>query len=110
MSDQFDSIGPGDQRWRVLYDLNIPVRIIMLSTMANGIKPVQYVAQEGKSVPTVQTQRQAVFQKADVNNQLELMHKLRDLMTSFESYRISLLNDSAEEYHIVSMIEKVSSR
>ena len=52
--------------------------------MANGIKPVQYAEKANKAVATVQSQRQAVFQKVGVSNQLELMGKLRDLMTSFE--------------------------
>ena len=68
---------------KTLYDIT-PAEIDLVNAMANGIKPVQYAAQANKSVPTVQTQRQAVFQKVGVRNQLELMAILRDLTTSFE--------------------------
>ena len=68
---------------KTLYLLT-PAEIELVNAMANGIKPVQFAAQENKSVPTVQTQRQAVFQKVGVHNQLELMRKLRDLTVSFE--------------------------
>lgn len=56
----------------------------LVNAMANGIKPVQYAARVNKSVATVQSQRQAVFQKVGVKNQLELMSVLRDLTTAFE--------------------------
>jgi len=68
---------------KTLYQIT-PAEIDLVNAMANGIKPVQYAAQANKSVPTVQTQRQAVFQKVGVSNQLELMTMLRDLTTSFE--------------------------
>ena len=68
---------------KTLYQIT-PAEIDLVNAMANGIKPVQYAEQKGKSVPTVQTQRQAVFKKVGVKNQLELMRVLRDLMTSFE--------------------------
>jgi DNA-binding NarL/FixJ family response regulator len=68
---------------KTLYQLT-PAEIELVNAMANGLKPVQYAAESGKSVPTVQTQRQAVFQKVGVSSQLELMGMLRDLMTSFE--------------------------
>jgi DNA-binding CsgD family transcriptional regulator len=61
-----------------------PAEIDLVNAMANGIKPVQFAAQVNKSVPTVQSQRQAVFQKIGVSNQLELMSVLRDLTISFE--------------------------
>lgn len=68
---------------KTLYGIT-PAEVELVNAMANGIKPVQFAAQMGKSVPTVQTQRQSVFQKTEVNNQLELMSKLRALMTTFE--------------------------
>lgn len=68
---------------KTLYQIT-PAEIDLVNAMANGIKPVQYAAQANKSVPTVQSQRQAVFQKVGVSNQLELMTMLRDLTTSFE--------------------------
>lgn len=68
---------------KTLYHIT-PAEINLLNAMANGIKPVQYASQTGKSVPTVQSQRQSIFQKVGVNNQLELMSVLRDLTTSFE--------------------------
>jgi DNA-binding CsgD family transcriptional regulator len=67
---------------KALYRLT-PAEIKLVNAMANGIKPVQYATLASKSVPTVQTQRQAVFQKTGVKNQLELMNTLRDLTTSF---------------------------
>lgn len=66
-----------------LYQLT-PAETRLVNAMANGIKPVQYAAQTNKSVATAQSQRQAVFQKVGVKNQLELMSVLRDLTTSFE--------------------------
>ncbi|MFV2058478.1 MAG: helix-turn-helix transcriptional regulator [Thiohalomonadales bacterium] len=68
---------------KTLYSIT-PAEIDLVNAMANGIKPVQYATQVNKSVPTVQSQRQAVFQKVGVKNQLELMNILRDLTTSFE--------------------------
>lgn len=68
---------------KTLYHIT-PAEIDLVNAMANGVKPVQYAAQATKSVPTVQSQRQAVFQKVGVRNQLELMSLLRDLTTSFE--------------------------
>ncbi len=68
---------------KTLYHIT-PAEINLVNAMANGIKPVQYAAQSFKSVATVQTQRQAVFQKIGVTSQLELMSVLRDLTTSFE--------------------------
>lgn len=62
-----------------------PAEAALVNAMANGIKPVQYAAQVNRSVTTVQTQRQSVFEKIGVNNQLELMSVLRDLTTSFET-------------------------
>ena len=72
---------------KTLYHIT-PAEIDLVNAMANGIKPVQYAAQANKSVPTVQSQRQAVFQKIGVSNQLELMSILRDLMTSFEEVTV----------------------
>jgi len=66
---------------KTLYRIT-PAEIELVNAMANGIKPVQYAAQVNKSVPTVQSQRQAVFEKVGVKNQLELMNALRDLTTS----------------------------
>ncbi len=68
---------------KTLYHIT-PAETELVNAMANGIKPVQYAAQVNKSVPTVQSQRQAVFEKVGVKNQLELMNTLRDLTTSFE--------------------------
>lgn len=68
---------------KTLYQLT-PAETKLVNAMANGIKPVQYAAQVNKSVATVQSQRQAVFQKVGVKNQLELMGVLRNLTTSFE--------------------------
>jgi len=68
---------------KTLYGIT-PAEIELVNAMANGIKPVQFAAISGKSVPTVQSQRQSVFQKVAVNNQLELMSVLRDLTISFE--------------------------
>jgi DNA-binding NarL/FixJ family response regulator len=68
---------------KTLYHIT-PAEINLVNAMANGIKPVQYAAQVTRSVATVQSQRQAVFQKIGVNNQLELMSVLRDLTVSFE--------------------------
>ncbi len=68
---------------KTLYHIT-PAEINLVNAMANGIKPVQYADQISKSVHTVQSQRQAVFQKIGVSNQLELMSVLRDLTTSFE--------------------------
>ena len=68
---------------KTLYRIT-PAETELVNAMANGIKPVQYAAQTNKSVPTVQSQRQAVFEKVGVTNQLELMNTLRDLTTSFE--------------------------
>lgn len=72
---------------KTLYHIT-PAEINLVNAMANGIKPVQYAAQANKSVPTVQSQRQAVFQKIGVTNQLELMSVLRDLTTSFEEMTV----------------------
>ncbi len=68
---------------KTLYHIT-PAEISLVNAMANGIKPVQFASQSGKSVPTVQSQRQSIFRKVAVNNQLELMTVLRDLTTSFE--------------------------
>ncbi len=68
---------------KTLYGIT-PAEIELVNALANGIKPVQFAAISGKSVPTVQSQRQSVFQKVAVNNQLELMNVLRDLTISFE--------------------------
>jgi DNA-binding NarL/FixJ family response regulator len=68
---------------KTLYHIT-PAEINLVNAMANGIKPVQYAVQVTRSVATVQSQRQAVFQKIGVNNQLELMSVLRDLTVSFE--------------------------
>ena len=68
---------------KTLYGIT-PAEIELVNAMANGIKPVKFAAISGKSVPTVQSQRQSVFQKVAVNNQLELMSVLRDLTISFE--------------------------
>ncbi len=67
-----------------LYHLT-PAEIDLVVAMANGVKPVQYAAEAHKSVATVQSQRQAVFQKVGINNQLELMRVLRDLTISNEA-------------------------
>ncbi len=72
---------------KTLYHIT-PAEIDLVNAMANGIKPVQYAAQVNKSVATVQSQRQAVFQKIGVRNQLELMSILRDLTTSFEEITV----------------------
>ena len=71
-----------------------PAEIELINAMVNGIKPVQYAAQVFKSVPTVQSQRQAVFNKVGVSNQLELMSVLRNLTTSFEDVRKEISKDS----------------
>ena len=68
---------------KTLYRIT-PAEMGLVNAMANGIKPVQYAAQLNKSVATVQSQRQAVFQKVGVKNQLELMSVLRELTTAFE--------------------------
>lgn len=68
---------------KTLYHIT-PAEINLVNAMANGTKPVQYAAQVNRSIATVQSQRQAVFQKIGVSNQLELMTVLRDLTTSFE--------------------------
>ncbi len=69
---------------KTMYRLT-PAEIDLVNAMANGIKPVQYAADKGKSVATVQSQRQAVFKKVNVKSQLELMRMLRDLTVSFEA-------------------------
>ncbi|HEC06098.1 MAG TPA: hypothetical protein ENJ12_04570 [Thiolapillus brandeum] len=69
---------------KTLYHIT-PAEVALVNAMANGIKPVQYAAQVNRSVATVQTQRQSVFQKIGVSSQLELMSVLRDLTTSFEA-------------------------
>ncbi len=69
---------------KTLYHIT-PAEISLVNAMANRIKPVQYAAQANKSVATVQSQRQAIFQKVGVTNQLELMSVLRDLTVSFEA-------------------------
>ena len=63
---------------KTLYHMT-PAEIDLVNAMINGIKPVQYAAKMNKSVPTVQSQRQAVFRKVNVSNQLELMNVLRNL-------------------------------
>lgn len=68
---------------RKLYNIT-PAELELVNAMANGIKPVQYASQVNKSVPTVQSQRQSIFQKVGVNSQIELMSVFRDLTTSFE--------------------------
>jgi len=68
---------------KTLYNIT-PAEVDLINAMANGIKPVQYANLANKSIPTVQTQRQAVFQKVGVSNQLGLMSVLRDLTISFE--------------------------
>ena len=72
---------------KTLYNIT-PAEIDLVNAMANGIKPVQYAAQVNKSVPTIQSQRQAVFQKIGVSSQLGLMSILRDLTTSFEEITV----------------------
>lgn len=67
-----------------LYGLT-PAEIELTNAMANGTKPTAYAAQIGKSAATVQSQRQAVFRKIGVANQLELMRILRDLIVSYEA-------------------------
>ena len=69
---------------KTLYEIT-PAEVDLVNAIANGVKPVQFASQTGKSVPTVQSQRQSVFQKTGVSNQLELMSKLRNLMTTFEN-------------------------
>ncbi len=69
---------------KTLYHIT-PAELALVNAMANGIKPVQHAAQVNRSVATVQTQRQSVFEKIGVNNQLELMSVLRDLTTAFET-------------------------
>ena len=69
---------------KTLYNIT-PAEVDLVNAMANGVKPAQYAASVGKSIPTVQTQRQSIFQKTGVSNQLELMSHLRNLMTSFET-------------------------
>jgi DNA-binding CsgD family transcriptional regulator len=68
---------------KTLYGIT-PAEVDLVNAIANGIKPVQFAQQTGKSIPTVQSQRQSVFQKINVNNQLELMSMLRNLTTTFE--------------------------
>ena len=68
---------------KTLYGVT-PAEVDLVNAIANGVKPVQFASQMGKSIPTVQSQRQSVFQKINVTNQLELMSKLRSLMTTFE--------------------------
>lgn len=72
---------------KTLYGIT-PAEVDLVNAIANGIKPVQFAAQTGKSIPTVQSQRQSVFQKTNVSNQLELMNMLRNLMTTFEETSI----------------------
>lgn len=81
--DPMRKVKVDSQILKTLYHIT-PAEIDLVNAMANGIKPVQYAAQVNKSVPTVQSQRQAVFNKIGVNSQLELMSILRDLTTSFE--------------------------
>ena len=69
---------------KTLYHIT-PAEVALVNAMANGIRPVQYAPQVNRSVATVQTQRQSVFQKIGVSSQLELMSVLRDLTTSFEA-------------------------
>jgi DNA-binding CsgD family transcriptional regulator len=76
-----------------------PAEIGLINAMVNGIKPVQYAAQSFKSVPTVQSQRQAVFNKVGVSNQLELMSVLRNLTTSFEEIRAGISKDTDVATH-----------
>lgn len=68
---------------KTLYGIT-PAEVDLVNAIANGIKPVQFASNTGKSVPTVQSQRQSIFQKTNVNNQLELMSMLRNLTTTFE--------------------------
>lgn len=68
---------------KTLYRIT-PAKIEPVNAMANGIKPVKFAAQAGKSVPAVQTLHWLVFQKVGMRNQLELMHTIRDLTTVFE--------------------------
>ncbi len=68
---------------KTLYGIS-PAEVALVNAMANGVKPVQFASQTHRSVSTIQTQRQSVFEKIGVNNQLELMNRLRDLTTSFE--------------------------
>ncbi len=68
-----------------LYGLT-PAEITLVDAMANGVKPTQFARQTNKSTATVQSQRQAVFQKVNVTSQLELMRVLRDLIVSFVSF------------------------
>ena len=81
--DPMRTVNIDPQILKTLYHIT-PAEIDLVNAMANGIKPVQYASQMGKSIPTVQSQRQSIFQKVAVNNQLELMSVLRDLTTSFE--------------------------
>lgn len=69
---------------KALYHIT-PAEMGLVNAMANGIKPVQYAKQVNKSVATIQSQRQSVFQKVGVKNQLELMSVLRDLTVAFEA-------------------------
>lgn len=69
---------------KALYHIT-PAEVALVNAMANGIKPVQYAAKTNRSVATVQTQRQSVFEKIGVSSQLELMSVLRDLTTTFEA-------------------------
>ena len=69
---------------KALYHIT-PAEMGLVNAMANGIKPVQYATQVNKSVATIQSQRQSVFQKVGVKNQLELMSVLRELTTAFET-------------------------
>lgn len=78
---------------KTMYRLT-PAEINLVNAMANGIKPVQYAADKGKSVATVQSQRQAVFKKVSVKSQLELMRMLRDLTVSFEAITQNEKNSS----------------
>lgn len=68
---------------KTLYGIT-PAEVALVNAMANGVKPVKYAAQTYRSVSTIQTQRQSIFEKIGVSNQLELMNRLRDLTTSFE--------------------------
>ena len=81
--DPMRQVGVDPGILNTLYQIT-PAEIDLVNAMANGIKPVQYAAQVNKSIPTVQTRRQAIFQKVGVSSQLELMTVLRDLTTSFE--------------------------